>query len=136
MRAFEIQLASQIPSGKNQQERVYNKDIGRYMAIPNKRFELWRDEAGHEILSQKGKWPAAIRLRLPINVPLVAHISYRPLDQRVRDLPGMQDALWHLLEWSHTVLDDKFIKGVTWEYPYRTEGPCVMLRLELADERV
>ncbi len=121
-------LTAQIPSGKNQiKERFIN---GRKIRYPNKRFVAWREEAGFEIMQQKAKWPTHTKMALPLLGDLVVTISYRTLDKTTRDLPGMQDALWHLLGYLNLIEDDGQIKGVTWEYPWRTEGPCIELQLE------
>ena len=127
----EITLHDQIPSGKNQVKKVYTN--GRCLMIPNKRFEIWRGEAGYEVMIQKQKWPRSVRDRLPLEHPMVAQIDYHPLDRRLRDLPGMLDALWHLLVWSQVIKDDGLLQGVQWKYPWREEGPCILLRLIWAD---
>jgi len=130
MRSFDLTLSDQIPSGKNQTRKVYSESLHRMMIIPNERFTSWRGEAGAEILTQQSLWPAAVKLRMPLAIPLKIYISYHPLDKRIRDLPGCMDAIWHLLVFTRIIKDDSWLKGVTWEYPYRTFGPCVQLRLE------
>jgi Holliday junction resolvase RusA-like endonuclease len=70
------------------------------------------------------------KMLLPLSGPLTMHVSYRPLDGRRRDLTGMTDALYHLLEWCEIIEDDGQIKGLTWEHPWRTEGPCAVVTLE------
>lgn len=132
---IDIVLQAQIPSGKNQVRTLYavEKD-GRKVPrkIPDARFVFWRELAGHEILEQRALWPAQFKKRLAQPVRLL--ISYHPLDNRVRDLPGMLDALFHLMVWTNILADDRWIRGVHWDYLNRTDGPCVKMRLEVCEE--
>ncbi len=120
-------LTDQIPSGKNAQAVTRT---GRHYARP--RFASWRSIAAHEVLVQKTKLTVAQHLRLPLFGDLTATISYRAFDNVLRDLPGMQDALWHLLTHCNIIENDGQIKGVTWQYPWRTEGPCVEMEIRQA----
>lgn len=128
-----IELTDQIPSGKNQIKEHYETDrkTGRPKKVRhgNERFTMWRKAAGMEILIQRSKWPLLQKAALPLPGDLIARVSYRPLDPICRDLPGMQDALWHLLEQMEVIGNDGQIKGLTWDYPWRSDGPCVILTL-------
>jgi len=123
-----LTLSDQIPSGKN---AMGVRRDGRH--YPRKRFEDWRDQAGYEIMLQKAKWPMLVRDALPLTGDLVVTISYRELlpvpAKGTRDLPGCLDALWHLLTHMNLIENDGQIKGLTWQYPWRTEGPCVILEV-------
>lgn len=127
MSRLNITLTDQIPSGKN---AMGIARTGRHYAKP--RFASWRSIAAHEILKQKVKLTPAQHLGLPLFGDLVVTISYRAFDNVVRDLPGMQDALWHLLAYTNIIENDGQIKGVTWQYPWRTEGPCVEMEIRQA----
>lgn len=119
-----IVLTDQIPSGKNAMGITKQ---GRHYAKP--RFESWRSIASFEIMKQKVQWPLATHAALPLLGDLTAQISYRTFDNTLRDLPGMLDALWHLLTHTNIIQNDGQIKGVTWEHPWRTEGPCVEMEI-------
>ncbi len=125
---MKIVLTDQIPSGKNSMGIART---GRHYAKP--RFASWRSIAAHEIMKQKVKLPLTQHMKLPMIGDLTVMISYRAFDNVVRDLPGMQDALWHLLTHCGVIENDGQIKGVYWLYPWRTEGPCV--ELEIAHAR-
>ena len=116
-------LKEQIPSGKNQM-RV-TRDGHHYAEA---RFRSWREIAAYEVMVQKMRLSEQTRAALLVQ-DIVAQISYRAWDKTTRDLPGMQDALWHLLVHCGLLKDDGQIKGVTWQYPWRESGPCLMLEL-------
>jgi Holliday junction resolvase RusA-like endonuclease len=121
-------LTDQIPSGKNSMGIT---QTGRHYAKP--RFESWRSIAAYEILRQKMTWCSSLRKCLPLKTDVTVTISYRELEpvpaKGVRDLPGMQDALWHLLTHTGLLANDGQIKGVLWQYPWRTDGPCIIMEL-------
>ena len=104
---------------------------GRHYAKP--RFANWREHAAYEILQQKATWPTKQKMMLPLLGDLVVTISYREIVKvpanGTRDLPGMQDALWHLFTYCGLIENDGQIKGMTWMYPWRTEGPCVEMEI-------
>ena len=117
-------LTEQIPSGKN---AMGVRRDGRH--YPNARFESWRSIAVCELMKQKVKLPLMQHMQLPLLGDVTVTISYRPFDNTVRDLPGMLDALWHLLTHAQIIQNDGQIKGVNWAYPWRTEGPCVEMEI-------
>lgn len=123
-----IVLDAQIPSGKNAIKEHYD-GRGKKVRHGNDRFTAWRETAGKEILLQKTKWPLVLKMALPLTGDLIMTVSYRPLDKTQRDIDGMLSALQHLLETMELIEHDGQIKGVTWDYPWRTEGPCVVLEL-------
>lgn len=87
--ALFLVLEGQIPSGKNQQQIIVRQ--GRVMKFPNARFKRWRDSAWQQIQRQRGKW-------LTLKTPARVFAKYWPGDLLRRDVPGMMDALSHLLE--------------------------------------
>lgn len=84
-------LVGQHPSGKNQQKIVPRME-GGYMRIPEKSFERWRATAYAQLDRQRGRWP---KLRARGHVV----VRYTPGDLLTRDVPGLEDALSHVLEW-------------------------------------
>ena len=118
-------LSEQIPSGKN---AMGVRRDGRH--YPNPRFETWRSIASFEIMKQKVKMKIEQHVALPLLGDLTVTISYRTFDNTLRDVPGMLDALWNLLTHTQIIQNDGQIKGVTWIYPWRMEGPCVEMRME------
>jgi Holliday junction resolvase RusA-like endonuclease len=124
-----ITLTAQLPGGKNAiKERFI---LGRKVRYPNKRFTAWRTQAALELIVQRTKWPMLTKMQLPLKGDLKMRVSYHPLDHKRRDLTGMTDALYHLLEWCEIIEDDGQIKGMTWEYPWRTDGPCASITVEV-----
>lgn len=122
-----ISLDTQIPSGKNSIKESWRD--GKKVRHGNDRFTVWRETAGKEILMQKSQWPTATKMALPLTGDLIMTVSYRPLDKTQRDLTGMTDALFHVLETMELIENDGQIKGLTWVYPWRTDGPCVMMEI-------
>lgn len=105
---FSVFLPGPISSGKN------NMGVTRTgLHYPKPNFVKWRDAAYPHILSAKSRSP--IRGRFPIDHPITAHITHVPTDRRRRDVPGMIDGLWHLLERFGVVKDDCLIENVTFD---------------------
>lgn len=117
-----IELKGQIPSGKNQQQIVMVR--GRVMKFPNKRFKLWRaDAAGQVALQQPGATGIAAPCRMVV--------KYTPGDRLRRDVSGILDAIFHLLEHVGVVENDYFIQDVDWEsLPLDRAAPGAVLTLE------
>ncbi len=111
-----LTLSEQIPSGKNQViDRWFH---GRKVKTPNKRFVDWRKQAAQEWALQIRKWSAQDRKQLPLRGRLGAIVAYSermPVPAGgVRDVPGMMDALWHLLGYCEIVKNDGQIRIVQW----------------------
>jgi Holliday junction resolvase RusA-like endonuclease len=99
-------LTGSIVSGKNQIQLSYRN--GRIFKYPNKRFTKWRDEASKQVLPaiMVNPWPLQGRIKMTVR--------YTPGDAIRRDLTGMLDALFHLLEHVGIVENDFQIKCVEW----------------------
>lgn len=83
-------LAGQMPSGKNQ---IGTQVIGGQLhRFPQARFEKWRGSAYAQLDRQRGAWAK-------LTTPARIEIRYWPGDLLKRDVPGVEDALAHLLEW-------------------------------------
>ena len=99
-------LSQQIPGGKNQ--IGISTRHGKVMRFPNRRFVLWRKEAALEVLTQ-------VKVsEKPLKGSLAMTVQYVPQDQRTRDIPGMTDALCHLLEFCGLIEDDGQIQSLYW----------------------
>lgn len=98
-------LEGQMPGGKNA-VRVDPRSGRHY---PTKRFKAWRENA----CLQLRRWK--VRRDQPIEPPCRMDVTYVPGDARIRDVTGMQDALFHLFEYWGIVKDDSQIIEVHWE---------------------
>ncbi len=87
---LQLTLLGQSPSGKNQIRLAVVR--GRVMKFPDARFKKWRERSWASARDQRGAWPT---LRGPAGV----EVRYWPGDLLRRDVPGLMDALCHLLEW-------------------------------------
>lgn len=92
-------LHGSIPGGKNAIK--ITRTGKRY---PDQRFVLWRANA----LSQLP--PKLPRFAGPVQMI----VDYVPGDARRRDVPGMTDALLHLLEKAKIVADDVQVQSLIW----------------------
>jgi Holliday junction resolvase RusA-like endonuclease len=122
-----IVFGSQIPSGKNAIQIACR--FGAPVKYPNKRFKAWRTEAEQSIAFQKTKWPVAVRMALPIRVPVRMTVDYCPQDKRVRDVSGMMDAIQHVLESCEIIENDGLIKEVTWTITHPSQGETLKHQL-------
>lgn len=84
-------LVGQHPSGKNQIQ-LSAPSAGIIRRFPQASFERWRGTAYAQLDRQRGAWDK-LTTRARIDV------KYWPGDLIRRDRPGMEDALFHLLEW-------------------------------------
>lgn len=92
-------LDCQIPSGKN---AVQTTRTGK--RYPGKRFKAWRDEAMGQL-----SYPVT-----EFTGPVSMIVDYVPGDNIRRDVPGLLDALCHLIEKVGLVQDDAQVKSVRW----------------------
>lgn len=95
-------LTGQIPSGKN---AVVVTRSG--MRFPAKRFKLWREDAFNQLMPYGN-------LKVPAAWEPHVLVRYTPGDKRRRDVPGMIDALWHLMEKFGMVDDDARFRHLSW----------------------
>lgn len=110
---IKILLTDQLPSGKNQIKETFVK--GRKVRYPDARFKAWRTVAARQIVMQ---------LPLPwrtITTPCIMAVKYWPGDLLKRDVPGMEDAICHLIEHAPSdlhpiVKNDGLIRTMLWYY--------------------
>lgn len=112
-------LFGQLPGGKN---AIKTTRTGhRY---PNERFKAWRAEAIGQLMRQ-----------LPANLKTIAEpvrmaCEYTPGDLRTRDVPGMEDAIMHLLMAARVIQDDGLIYETSWSRsPLDRKQPLVRVTL-------
>lgn len=123
---FQVFLPGRCSSGKNAIQ--ITRSGHRY---PSKKFVEWRDGATAHVLKAKNQ----IRAVFPFAVPIKGTFSYFPIDRRRRDVPGMLDAIEHLLERCGIVKDDVLIEDVDFRtyrnyQDYEGAAPGVMIVLE------
>ena len=97
-------ITGQMTSGKNS---VVVTRSG--MRFPSKRFKAWRDSVLPELLIQKGA-----NGLFPLSTSVTLDCIYTPGDRRTRDVPGMLDALFHVIVKAGLLVDDGLVWGVTW----------------------
>lgn len=109
MDSFTFVLTGILPGGKN---AVKTTRTGhRY---PDQRFVLWRANALSQLPAKVPHFPGPVQLL----------VDYVPGDLRKRDMPGMMDALLHLLEKAKLVKDDAQVVALTWTpFPLDREHP-------------
>lgn len=101
-------ITGQIPSGKN---AVVVTRTG--MRFPAKRFKLWREEVIKQLSPQVSVY-AQEGACLPLESTISLECEYTPGDRRVRDVPGMLDALLHVIVKAGLLVDDGLVWAVTW----------------------
>jgi len=114
-------LYGQMVSGKNAVK--INRTGRRY---PANRFKAWRARAMGDLLAGLGG--KKVRFTTPCRLLM----SYTPGDARRRDVPGMEDAICHLLEKAGIVADDVLLKDMAFRTrPINRKSPQLELWLEV-----
>ncbi len=127
-------LTGQLPSGKN---GIKTTRTGK--RYPTKRFEEWRDMACKQVYGQRCKVVNLVsQMRVPMfrkPTELCIEIHYAAGDLRRRDIPGMMDALFHVLERAQVVGDDAQIKESHWyQLPVDRSAPGVTVTLREVEQ--
>jgi Holliday junction resolvase RusA-like endonuclease len=116
-----FKLYSNLPSGKNAVK--ITRTGHRY---PDKRFKLWRDEALLQI--NKQRYASGNTETITYKCGLV--VDYTPGDRIIRDVPGLLDALCHVLEKAGVVKSDGLIRDCKWhEFPIDREHPMAVVTI-------
>lgn len=84
-------LEGQYPSGKNQ-IRLSAPAAGVIRRSPRRKFEDWRGTSYAQLDRQRGAWAK-------LTVPAQLTVQCYKGDLIGRDMPGVLDALLHVLEW-------------------------------------
>ena len=94
---------------------------------PNPLFAKWSAEQILRIKQQKGRPGIMFTQNTPV---LSFSVEYWPGDARKRDMPGIMDAIFHVLERAEIVQDDAYFKNcLGWiEHPIDRLSP----RLEIS----
>ncbi len=123
MTPFTFVLQMQIPSGKNAVQ--VTRTGQRY---PKKRFKVWMNEAMGQIPYPVTEFAG----------PVCMIVDYVPGDHIRRDVPGLLDALCHLIEKVGLVADDAQVKIVRWTtFPVQPKRPrCSVSLAALATKEV
>lgn len=101
-------ITGQMTSGKNS---IVVTRSG--MRFPSKRFKTWREEVLKQLAPQVCAYTQE-GASLPLQSTISLECVYRPGDRRTRDVPGMLDALLHLIVKAGLLVDDGLVWGVTW----------------------
>lgn len=112
-------ISGQVPSGKNQINLAVRG--GRIVKYPNDRFVAWR--TSFEIQA-RGQTKAR-----GIAEKVTANILVRQGDKIRRDVPGQLDAIWHALHRCGILVDDYWIRSVTFDEVLDRENPGAVIRL-------
>lgn len=100
-RKFEICIYGQVMGGKN--NMCVSRSGHHY---PTRKWAEWRDMVVTQMVEQVFGYRFASPCRITLN--------YWKGDRRRRDVPGMEDAIWHCLERAGIVSDDKILEEVHW----------------------
>lgn len=119
---YKLFLPGITKSGKNGIQ-INPKTFAHY---PKKSFVDWRNAMFKAIALQKDTLPAA-----PITEEVHVSIWYSKGDNVRRDMPGIMDAIWHVLERSGILADDTQVKSLTWS-PVRNDVAGVWLAIDYA----
>jgi len=115
-------LKGQMPSGKN--SVIVTRTGHRF---PAKRFVDWREDAMAQLKHQR------IDSTAPFEGPCTVEVGYARGDLRRRDVPGMIDALCHLLEKYGIVKDDSQL--IEWHWlPAEFDDPGIRVNIIAREE--
>lgn len=98
-----FKLAGPLKSGKNQ---VQITRKGHRYPLPQ--FVEWRTEALRQL---KEQLPKIVTTDQDVSIV----VDYVPPDRRRADMPGLLDALCHLLERGGVLKDDRQVKQCSWK---------------------
>src|SRR3990167_10815937 len=113
---MKLKISGQLKSGKN------NMGISRERHYPLKAWAEWRDRVVGEIWTQYEGAPLGAQCRISVR--------YWAGDRRRRDVPGMEDALWHCLERAGVIADDKLFMETHFYSNYDKENPRAEVEIE------
>lgn len=100
---MKLVIKGQVRGGKNNMKITRT---GKH--YPDPLFVAWRDEACWQLKGQLKK----VEESLPIKDPVSITIDYIAGDRKIRDVPAILDALWHVLNKVGVVEDDSQLGGL------------------------
>ena len=118
--SINMKIYGQCPSGKN---AIIVTRSG--LRIPGKRFSEWRTLALHQI--QNIQKIGLLRIDSPCSIT----IDYWSGDRRRRDVPGIIDAIYHVLEKAEIVTDDRYLGGDGCKQVFNNHGQSEDPRVEI-----
>jgi Holliday junction resolvase RusA-like endonuclease len=104
MKTLTLLIHAQIRGGKNHM----NIDCRTGRHYPNRKWAAWRDGVVMALKVQ--------RRGICFDAPCTIAVDYWPGDKIRRDVPGMEDALWHCLERAGIVEDDCLFVNCHWNH--------------------
>lgn len=131
--AITLRFVGQQPSGKNQMGIrpvigiQQNGKVGSKLhRFPRKPFEVWRDAIRLQFEQQRAAWAMYFPLREFVTV----FIRYVASDRIGRDVPGLEDALWHVFERVRLVANDRYFQDVVFvQLPINRQAPEVRVEI-------
>lgn len=111
MKTLKFKILGSIPSGKNS---VIVTRTGK--RFPSKRFVEWRAKAVDQLSAQLPKDFAAIKGTCSVK------LYYWAPDLRKRDVPGIIDSIWHVLERLEIIENDYLFGGIDGRVDYEACG--------------
>lgn len=94
--------------------------------FPRKPFEMWREAIRLQFEQQRSRWA----MYFPIRESVTVFVRYVPSDRIGRDVPGLEDALWHACEHVGLVANDRYFQDVVFvQLPVNRKAPEVRLEI-------
>ena len=91
---------------------------------PNPLFEDWKEKCQMQIFTQ-------LKRRTVWTGPIYLVVHYYPANRRVRDATAILDGIFHVLEYTRLIEDDKQIKGILYnEYHIDKKSPRIEVELQ------
>jgi len=100
---IDFTIVGQMKSGKNGMQVTR---MGHH--FPKPEWAAWRNQA---VLQIKSQLPMGFKT---ITEPISVVVNYTKSDKRRRDVPGMADALYHVLERAGVLADDSLAEDLYW----------------------
>lgn len=119
-------FVGQVRSGKNQM--MIDPRSGRHYPAPL--FSAWRDEQVLRIRQQK----AQQKVFFAKETKLIFGVEYWPGDARRRDMPGIEDAIFHVLERAGVVEDDAQFEDCSGWYKQEIDRKNPRLEISIVEK--
>jgi Holliday junction resolvase RusA-like endonuclease len=112
-------ITGQVRGGKNAIRTT--RQGHRY---PSKVFEKWSTQAVAEVREQD-------QFHNTLTIPLGVSFDYTPGDARIRDIPAIIDAVFHVLERAEIVASDNQFRriGHYYQHPVNRQHPLIVVEL-------
>lgn len=117
-RGLTLRLVGQVRGGKN---AMGVTTAGKHYARPA--FKAWRSEMDAQICAQLREYPEFLGISEPVNI----RVEYIAGDKKRRDMTGILDALFHLLEYCGVIHDDSLLWVTESSRSYDKSNPGVTI---------